>query len=297
VEFSEEQIEVLVLGFGYLAATRFWRQADAGPWEEAVRRNSSSIALCTSAFESLRGWVVADRGFKKSFRALCRRLGLERILSDKNLAQVIRNGYRVIRKQIGTGGESTGYNKRHPKYRAADAALLNVIFPARLPRLGARYKVRVLKIVAGLVREQGIIRYVGDTYQAGNFWFNDIHTDLDPAQLARRVGLFRKGSEAEWFFDSWYSICALEVYRATRDEEFLYLATKHFNRALGQYTGEGDYKANGHPCGAMELPESYNFLMTAAGEKLAAASPMTPLNWAKAAQEVMMERWREFLER
>jgi hypothetical protein len=296
IELSDEQLDGILLTFAYLAATKFWRQADAGPWEEAIRRNTSSIALCTSAFENLKKMTLENRSFKKVFQARVRTLGLDSLLSDTYLTRVIKSGYRIIRKQIKDGGESPSYNKNNPKFRRADAALLNVIFPAKLPRLATKYKVQVLRIVAELVREHGIIRYVGDTYQAGNFWFNDIHTDCDPKQYARRRDMFIKGSEAEWFFDSWYSISALKVYSKTRDDEFIYLATKHFNRALGQYTGVDNYKANGHPCGELELPESYNFLV-ADKEKLAAASPMTPLNWAKAMQTLMLDQWQKFLEK
>jgi hypothetical protein len=295
-EFDETQLETIALAFAYLVATKFWRQEDAGAWEEAIRRNTSSIALCTSAFENLRRLMISNRELKKSFRGRCVKLGISEILSDKNLSQVIKNGYAVIRKQIKDGGESPSYNKHNTKYRTADAALLSVIFPAKLPRLAVKYKVDVLKIVSELVREHGIIRYQGDTYQAGNFWFNDIHTDSDPEQLARRLGMFQKGTEAEWFFDSWYSICALAIYRQTRDDKFLYLATKHLNRALGQYTGENDYKANGHPVAPLQLPESYNYLLLE-DEKFAAASPMTPLNWAKAAQTLMFDKWQKFLEK
>jgi hypothetical protein len=294
IQPSDAQIEVIVLTFAYLSATKFWTQADAGAWEESARRNTSSIALCTSAFENFRKWLVQDRKFKQDFNILRDKLGVEKLLSDQYLAQIIKNGYAVIRKQIKDGGESPSYSKSHPAYRTADAALLNVVFPAKLPRLAVKHKIQVLKIVSGLVREHGIIRYIGDTYQAGNFWFNDIHTDCDPEQLKRRLSMFKKGSEAEWFFDSWYSICALEIYQKTRDDEFIYIATKHLNRALGQYTDTKSYKANGHPCDELELPESYNFLLLGA-EKFAAASPMTPLNWAKAMQSLMLDKWQNFL--
>ena len=296
VQFNDEQMNDIILTFAYLAAIKFWKQDDAGTWEESARRNTSSIALCTSAFENLRKLLVQNRDIKKDFSTRRLRLSVDKLLSDKYLAQIIKNGYAMIRKQIKDGGESPSYNKHNPKYRTADAALLNVVFPAKLPRLATKYKVQVLKIVSRLVREYGIIRYIGDTYQAGNFWFNDIHTDCDPEQLKRRLTMFKKGSEAEWFFDSWYSICALEVYRKTRDDEFIYLATKHFNRALGQYTGVNNYKANGHPCEELELPESYNFLLMG-DERFVAASPMTPLNWAKAMQTLMLDKWQKFLEK
>ncbi|MCV5004101.1 hypothetical protein OFM39_31065, partial [Escherichia coli] len=82
-------------------------------------------------------------------------------------------------------------------YREADAALLNVIYPANLSKINTRRKEQVLKIVKKLAGPYGIKRYEKDNYQSANFWFNDIKTDTDQNSHAKREMSFIPSTEAE----------------------------------------------------------------------------------------------------
>ena len=99
---------------------------------------------------------------------------------------LIDKGYERITLQLDLGGESPGYLEKDKHYREADAALLNVIYPANLSKINTRRKEQVLKIVKKLAGPYGIKRYEKDNYQSANFWFNDIKTDTDQNSHAKR---------------------------------------------------------------------------------------------------------------
>lgn len=260
----------------YLIKTKFYNQEDAGAWEEAPRRNTSSISLCTSALENLETYLKQNQ----AFRTYISKIGL---FTDRELASAIKNGYQVIKKQIRLGGESPNYAKDDWRYRLADAALLSVIYPAKLKKLNVNYKRRVLEIIKPLVRSHGVIRYLGDTYQSANFWFNNLPTDLSENIFNRRQEAFVENTEAQWFFDSWIALAALKIYQETKDHSDFALALDHFYRGLTQATDSGYFAANGRMIDEMEFPESYNFIIKD-DRKYLVPSAVTPLNWAKACQ-------------
>jgi hypothetical protein len=57
---------------------------------------------------------------------------------------------------------------------------------------------------------------------------------------------------------------------------------------LTQYTDRDYYAASGKPVHEMELPESYNYIIVGQ-KKLALPSAVTPLNWSKACQTLLIE--------
>jgi hypothetical protein len=106
-----------------------------------------------------------------------------------------------------------------------------------------------------------------------------------------RKKTFIKGSEAQWFFDTWFSLCSIIMYRQTKDDALLAQAYKYTNRALAQITGDNAIGANGKKIASFSLPESYNTLIYD-NKKWAAPSPITPLNWAKASMTLMFKEWK-----
>lgn len=275
--------KAIVILAAYLIKTKFYEQEDAGAWEEAPRRNTSSIALCTSALENLETYLNQNI----TFRAYTTKAGL---FTDRELASAIKRGYQVIKKQIRLGGESPNYPKDDWRHRTADAALLAVIYPAKLKRLKTNYKKRIFDIIKPLVRSHGIIRYIGDTYQSANFWFNDLPTDLSEDIFERRQEVFIEDTEAQWFFDSWAAISALKVYQETKDHKYFAMALDHFNRGLAQATDQCCLAANGRVINQMEFPESYNFIIKNDYKHLV-PSAVTPLNWAKACQTLALHEF------
>jgi hypothetical protein len=63
------------------------------------------------------------------------------------------NGYDLIHEQISLGGESPNYATNDKRYRTADAALLNLIFPAKLSGLSIAEKETIYDIVSTLNTE------------------------------------------------------------------------------------------------------------------------------------------------
>lgn len=267
----------------YLIKTKFYEQEDAGAWEEAPRRNTSSIALCTSALENLEAYINQNI----TFHAYATKTGL---FTDRELASAIKKGYQVIKKQIRLGGESPNYPEGDWRHRTADAALLTVIYPAKLKRLKTAYKKRIFDIIKPLIRSHGIVRYIGDTYQSANFWFNNLPTDLSEDIFERRQEVFIEGTEAQWFFDSWAAAAALRIYQDAKDHRYFAMALDHFNRGLAQATDQGYFAANGRVIDKIEFPESYNFIIKDSYKHLV-PSAVTPLNWAKACQTLALHEF------
>jgi hypothetical protein len=62
-------------------------------------------------------------------------------------------GYKLIHTQIKLGGESPNYPTNDKRYRTADAALLNLIYPAKLSQLTIEEKEKVFHIVSTLMTD------------------------------------------------------------------------------------------------------------------------------------------------
>ena len=292
---SKERMSALVYLVAYLDAAKFYQMGDSGAWEEDVRLNTSSVALVTSALENLqralKGQKAGSAGFAGAFLDKARELGLAKPLSEPHLAELVNKGYQLINRQLQAGGESPSYARNDSRYRTADAALLNLIYPARLSRLSLEQKLKVMEIVRPLVGDFGIRRYANDSYQSANFWFRHIKTDVDEESFVVRNTRFVPGSEAQWFFSSWYAKDWLMLYRETHNPDHLGEAVKFTNQSLAQLTGHEAIGADGKPVKAFALPESYN-LIADKGILWEVPSPIIPLNWSKASMTLMFEEYR-----
>jgi hypothetical protein len=311
-----ERLAALVRLVAYLNAVKYYEMEDSGAWEELPRRNTSSIGIVVAALEKLAALLSTGNdcgdehpacdayravAFAEVYGGTAERLGLADKAGAEALDELIALGYAAVRRQLSLGGESPDYEEDDPHYREADAAMLSLIYPANPKELSTAEKLEILRITNSLTGEFGVKRYAGDNYQAGNFWWRGIRTDADPESHKKREESFIAGTEAEWFFDSWYGKCCLIVAdeleagpddqdgkadpEALREE-----AVKRLNRALGQITGEGMCSADGRPAPADALPESYNHIVTDA-ESWPAPSPIAPLNWAKASLTLMLHEF------
>ena len=290
-ELTPSEWEALASLPTYFSRIRFDEMADAGPWEEIDRVNSSSIGLVTSSLEQLQRLMTGRHprsvAVAQKLRAAAARVGRSDGLTAEFIARLVDQGYARVFKQLDAGGESPLYSPSDIRYRTADAALLNLIYPARLSRLTLKRKRSVLQLVEPLIGEAGIRRYARDSYQGGNFWLLPPATDTGPTgdasaedQFKRRAEQLIPGTEAQWFFDSWVSVAAGEIYRESKNPGDRKLQLKHFNRALGQITSPV-LGADGKAVPKLALPESYNTIVSA-DRRVFAPSPITPLNWAKA---------------
>jgi hypothetical protein len=309
-DLSESNWMALAYLPAYFSRIKFYQMEDAGPWEEIERTNTSSMALVVSGLERLsdalytvkkalpfRSAQVAKSDFSTKLLKIAK--GMKAVkgqkpfkfLSKASLKGSIDLGYKRILKQLEAGGESPIYKKGDPKLRDADAALLNLIYPAQLSRLKLAQKKNILRIIAPLIGRVGVKRYVNDSYQAGNFWFLDLTqsgpVDERTADTSSREGFetrnsrFIPATEAQWFFDSWISKCYGLFYKesnlaADRAEQI-----RFFNRALGQATAGKVRGADGAYVPELAFPESYN-TVALDHSQFFVPSPITPLNWAKA---------------
>ncbi len=291
---NNNRLDAIIRLYAYLDAIRYYEMEDSGAWEEAARLNTSSVALVTSSFENLKNSLQTESPFSKAFAEQARSVGLAKIVGKEYLDDIIDKGYSRIRKQLALGGESPDYPAGDPHYRESDAALLNLVYPAVLSRLGTKDKRTVMEQVAPLAGSHGIRRYFNDDYQAANFWFHDIKTDTDEKSMEERRKNYIAGSEAQWFFDSWYAKAWLMLYKESGDQADLVRAVKYANRAFGQITGKRNgtamLGADGKYALEPALPESYNFIVHD-GEMHPAPSPINPLNWAKASLTLMLEEF------
>ena len=112
----------------YLEAVEYWQDMDNGEWEEAEELHASSIGACAAGLQSVKGIVhVPDELIKKGKEALNQLLPKESETKEVDMAQLAL----IWPLKIVT-----------PKQR--DAILKNV----------EQY----------LVRDKGVIRYIGDKY-------------------------------------------------------------------------------------------------------------------------------------
>lgn len=297
-ELEENKRLVALAGLvAYLDAANFHLMEDSGAWEELARRNTSSIGIVTSALANLVGILESPRGetFAEAFAKAADTFGAPQVANGYTLSRMIFNGYDVVRFQLAHGGESPDYPADDSHYREADAALLNLVYPCRLDRLHVDEKFSALDMVGTLAGDFGICRYLNDDYQSANFWFKGIKTDTDESSYEERRKNFMAGTEAQWFFDSWLANCILYMYEETGQEHLLHAASRHLNRALGQITGSGMISADGRAVKPGMLPESYNFVVSD-GEMFAAASPICPLNWAKASLTLALKNYQRILQ-
>jgi hypothetical protein len=291
---KNNRLDSLIYLSAYLDAVKFYSMEDSGAWEESQKLNSSSISLALSAFENLLDLLNQNSTFSLAFKERAKTLNLSKTIETKNIEKLISEGYKVLKKQIEHGGESPLYKKDDNRFRTADAALLNIIYPAKLKGLSFNEKAKVLEIVKTLSGDYGIKRYEGDDYQAANFWFKSIKTDLAAESLQARKQNFIPSSEAQWFFDSWFSICSLILYDISKDSKYLDYSFKYTNRALGQITGKKLYLANGFKAPYFCLPESYNTLIID-DKTYILPSPICPLNWSKASMTLMFNKYKSSL--
>ncbi len=285
---DSELLAFLVRFFGFLKAIKYYEYADAGAWEEIDRVNTSSISLVANA---ARQWkcILDNKNLKLSV----------------NLQQLSDLGINKVKTQIARGGESPLYDADDICYRESDAAMLHIFTPYFSDDLEFAEYQKTLALVEDLVRDYGVIRYKGDSYQSGNFWFEDDSTAkeslTDDASSVEEFAKRAKGrfedSKVQWFFDSMLALAMMNLYdkysqEFNKDKYFNKVAW-HLKRALAQMTA-GDYiTADGQPVNAELLPESINVIIFDE-QRYYLPSPITPLNWAKASLATALKKFSNY---
>lgn len=299
----------------FLEKIAFWQYEDAGAWEELPRRNTSSIGIATRSLQVwkriLYGEIPdASRPFRDRVAALLRNgpAAAAKMWLAAGLDDLIARGLRTVTGQLALGGESPAYPPDDIHFRLADAALIFLIQPSPLEGIGEERMRQALLIVETLRRPMGVLRYRNDSYQGGNYWIRPPSQSAEDAAgpaptgdtSSREAFLWRLGklipdTEAQWFFDSLLALARLHLAGITENEDLrrqdIHAATVHLKRALGQITGEA-IAADGKPVGRYQMPESVNTVIVD-GRRYYLPSPITPLNWSKAALAMALREYEK----
>lgn len=306
-ELTTQRMAVLLKYPLFLDKINFSEFEDAGAWEEISRKNSSSIGLAT---RSLQVWKALLYGASSPARELLRAAlanapkAIKESWSEKALSQAVAAGLNTVRKQLQLGGESPDYSTEDVHYRRADAALLHLLTPSPLEGLTVAEKRQIMLYVETLKRPFGVLRYVNDSYQGGNYWIRlpagngpALTGDTSTREAFRwRLSQLEANTEAQWFFDSLIALAWLHIAEAGGDavmkSKDIHLAKIHIKRALGQLTGSDQIAADGKPVREWMATESINTVVID-GQSHYLASPITPLNWAKAGLDMALGKLQE----
>jgi len=234
LSLAQEESATLLQFMRYFNAIRYWEDADSGHWEEGRKVSASSIGPVVAGLKALRAIIL--NGY----------IDLSEQENPDDAAMMmplIRKGEAALDEILpwesrNLGGDS-GIERRY------DAALLYLIYPLKV--VSQQQAETILSDVKeALMGNYGIARYPYDS-----FWCRDFQ-DLDKSiQTAKYTGreawlkdhdrAVKRGEEAQWcIFDPIISAIYGEWFQESGDDRFLELQTLHFNRALGQITGEGN---------------------------------------------------------
>ncbi|MDD5436719.1 MAG: hypothetical protein PHX20_04155 [Candidatus Omnitrophica bacterium] len=311
-DLTDKRLKVISLYPLFLKQIKFTSYEDAGAWEEIPRKNTSSIALATHSLQIWRRIMYSDnvalQPSRNRLNSFIEKTGKEtkEAWAEASLNALIKDGLGTVRYQLTLGGESPDYKPDDIHFRLADAALVVLIEPSPLEGLSEEEIRRSLLIVETLKRPMGILRYLHDSYQAGNYWIEKpsavgadapaLTGDTSSANaFLWRLGKLIPDTEAQWFFDSLIALARLHLAKITTDpklrEQDLHFAAVHLKRALGQVTGRA-ITSDGKAVKAWQSPESINTVVIE-GRRYYLPSPITPLNWAKAALSMALMEYEK----
>ncbi len=190
-DLEPDQRAYFAMATAYALRTQYWEKFDAGAWEEANGRRTSSIGLYATALRkfvdsAVYTEVVNDVASNPIFA----RPGLRSILAEnlkkEAIENAIRAGEKIVLDQIERGEVPDRYDdKANQAKRYSDAALAHLLWymPSFLSEDNYR---SILKHLDQLRRAAGVIRYEGDVYLTlGQFFPPD---ESLPIELERNRG-------------------------------------------------------------------------------------------------------------
>lgn len=216
---DKEIVQKLV---AYLNCLEYWHDPDNGMWEENREVHASSVGACVAGLKAISSVVQVPK-------------------------HLIENGKKTLQKLY----------PHESSTKWADLAQLSMIYPYQLYH-GKQAERIIAQIERKLVRKNGVIRYMGDSYYS---------------TLERQFGRgyapeFYYGSEAEWTFGfSWLALCYLELKNKEK-------AAYYLEKARGTMIEPGVF------------PELYYAKCNKPG-------PNTPLGWSSAMYILAFERYQQ----
>mmetsp|Transcript_92424 Transcript_92424/g.266854 ORF Transcript_92424/g.266854 Transcript_92424/m.266854 type:complete len:640 (+) Transcript_92424:92-2011(+) len=232
-----DHLRLLGLMLEYLLKIEYWRDEDAGHWEEGASVSSSSI-----------GPVVA--GVQQLQKLLKKYPGMMVPCRDGTLDVIEQKGKEALDATLPVECAQAG------KERGVDAALLFLVYPLRVVSSDMAATI-VNKVQEELLGHIGVRRFNGDSKWCKNFTAlygpeagTRAWTDEDIAERDKQVV---PGEEAQWcIFDPILSAIYGERYVESRDFEDLQRQQLHFFRSLAHVTGPNSSS------GQWQCPECYS---------------------------------------
>ncbi len=230
---NKEDVAILQLLVDYLSAIEYWHDADNGMWEENEEVHASSVGACVAGLKAVSMLVnVPDWLIQKGMETLNVLLPSESVTKE------------------------------------TDLALLSLIYPYDIVTKEQREAI-LRNVETMLLRERGVIRYVGDRYY--NAKTDNAAIEAARQSIALTAGHANSmeyaadpfGGEAEWTMGLvWLAIIYKRLKQPAKYAHYMRLTTEAMN-------AEG------------ELPELYYAKSSVHNEN-------TPLGWAQSLYVVAM---------
>ena len=163
---NRHDIRILQKLVYYLESIEYWHDRDNGVWEENEEIHASSVGACVAGLKALR-----NTNFRLA--SINEKILLRRILVPIDL---IKKGEETLKELL----------PRESETKEADLALLSLVYPLNVVNKSMAMKI-VKNVERKLLRENGVIRYAGDTYYSngkeaewtmGIVWLGIIHKML-----------------------------------------------------------------------------------------------------------------------
>ena len=249
--------DVLAVMIRYLAAIRYWEDADSGHWEEENKVSASSVGTVAAG-------LLAMQACRRAVAEVDAALAKHGLTEDA-VDALIERGRRVLAEVL----PNESINGAHA--RSEDAAQLFLLEPLRIVDVDSDVGQSILhRIEQKLVGPHGVRRYVGDSYWAPDFraWQAGRPPMTGDDYRRERDRLAVTGQEAQWgLFDP--ILCV--IHARSKTAEAPNKRDFHFRRSLAQLTGPDD------PSGRMRCVEAY-FVENGAW----VANDHVPLLWTQA---------------
>ncbi len=312
-DISEPCYELLSLFPAFFRETKYWQRKDAGPWEEELQNNASTIGLIAAGLKAYKKQLIDSDPIRKHIQKAVLRMkyslddpfAIEQInfaMNPKELEKLVQEGIAQVEYNLSLGGEAPNLPEKGLD-RKADAALFFLCLPDHSLFSDDIEKTQtILNINLGLIGPYGVFRYKFDPYQNMNYWI-DYNIPFAGAQTQGSLFITRFGKgyipsnqpyDAQWFFDSilagiYYNLSMMNVDRI-KQKYYLIQGDIHLKRALGQFTSPSAIAANGEKLPALCLPESINTVSTQHYSFKPMPSPICPLGWSTAAMCIALEK-------
>ena len=298
-EISDNAIQSMANATAYLTKIIYPYAKDTGAWEEKTFNStaSSDVAIINEAFRKLIKLMYSPTDNDEILKVRQRLLNAKHgkiFENESELKNMLKLGEYRIR---------TNSSWEFPTERRYDGAMSFIFATEKLdddPVKNAKKVLARLKKfetqtskTKEIVRDNGVLRYTGDTYLY-------INSDIDYKKPLYHPSPrnFPPKTEAQWFMSSDISKAYGKIVQSLLDKIFengrcsddetrsllnyaLTKETEYINRSYARITGENSYKANGKKCPPFKVPEAYQAVTDSNGKIKFVPGTHTPLTWAQ----------------